>query len=729
MPFYRAIQKTQESVVKRAFEGCRTAWVALIYVNIRPKRIKIEQNACPCAQIREHKGIFSIPLRVMNFNYKTYFMKKIIFAMTLLAGALCAEAQVRLQPMFSDNMVLQQKTDAPIWGESKPGNTVSVTTSWNKKTYETTADSHGKWCLKVATPKAGGPYTITVNDGKPTTLSNVMVGEVWLCSGQSNMEMSVGQVKDKDKEIADADKYPNIRLFHVQNATSTREQSSLNAVNDGWEVCSSACIERFSACAYFFGKELNKDLNVPIGLIETCWGGTVAEAWTSAGALREMPDFKPIVDGLPLLPESNEERAKLYQEQIADWWKAFRAADKGYADGKAVWADTSVDDSDWQEIKTPGYLQQNGLGGFNGIVWLRKTVDIPESWVGKELTLNLGPIDDEDNTFFNGIEVGHTDGWMAGRNYKIPADLVKQGKAVVTIRITDGGGNGGCWGGTDNFNIACGNDKMDISGMWKYNVAVDIRRFTAMPMNTANNANIPSVLFNAMLKPLVPYSIKGAIWYQGESNAPLAYQYRELLPVMITDWRTRWGYDFPFYIVQLANYMPRKDEPTESSWAELREAQVMATRLKNTQLACIIDIGEANDIHPKNKQEVGRRLALVAEANNYGKKVTWEGPMYEGYRMEGNAFRINFRGTDGGLKTSDGKALRTFQIAGPDHKFVWADATIEGNTVVVSSPKVKLPVAVRYGWADNPDCNLCNGAGLPASPFRTDDWKGITLLK
>ncbi len=660
---------------------------------------------------------------------KTYVMRKIFITSMLFAGVMYAEAQVTLQPMFSDNMVLQQKTEAPIWGESHAGSSVSVTTSWNKKTYKTTADGNGKWCVRVATPKAGGPYSITVDNGKPLTLSNVMVGEVWLCSGQSNMEMSVGQVKDKDTEIANADKYPDIRLFHVQNATSTREQSTLNAVNDGWEVCSSACIERFSACAYFFGRELNKDLNVPIGLIETCWGGTLAEAWTSAGALSQMPDFKPVVDGLPLLPESNEERSQLYKKQIAEWWDAFRAADKGYEYGKAAWADVSADDSGWEEIKTPGYLQQNGLGGFNGIVWLRKAVDIPASWTGKELTLNLGPIDDEDNTFFNGTEIGHTDGWMASRSYKVPAELVKGGKAVITIRITDGGGNGGCWGGADNFNITCGNDKVDIAGMWKYKVSVDMRRFTAMPMNTANNANIPSVLYNAMLKPLVPYSIRGAIWYQGESNAPLAYQYRELLPVMITDWRAKWGYDFPFYIVQLANYMPQKDEPAESTWAELREAQVMATRLKNTQLACIIDIGESGDIHPKNKQEVGRRLALVAEANDYGKKVTWQGAMYDGYCVEGNSFRISFRSTDGGLKTADGGALRTFQIAGPDHKFVWADARIEGNTVVVSSPKVKFPMAVRYGWADNPDCNLCNGAGLPASPFRTDDWKGITLMK
>lgn len=656
-------------------------------------------------------------------------MKKIITAIMLLSCTICIDAKVKLLPLFSDNMVLQQNTNVPIWGESNPKAVVTVISSWDKKKYQTTTGENGKWSLYLTTPKAGGPYKITIDDGQPTTLSNVMIGEVWLCSGQSNMEMSVGQVKNKEMEIANANKFPNIRLFHVQNATSTKEQSYLNAVNDGWEVCSSDIIERFSACAYFFGRELNKDLNVPIGLIETCWGGTVAEAWTSAGALQYMPDFKPTVDNLSMLPESNEERAQLYKDQIDKWWEELRAADKGYDNGKAPWADNNMNDSDWGEIKTPGYLQQNGLGGFNGIVWIRKFINIPKTWEGKELTLNLGPIDDEDNTFFNGKEVGHTNGWMSARSYKIPSQLVKAGKAVVAIRITDGGGNGGCWGGADNFNLECNGEKIDLAGNWKYKIAVDIRRFTPMPMNTANNPNIPSVLYNAMLKPLIPYAIKGAIWYQGESNAPLAYQYRELLPVMISDWREKWGYDFPFYIVQLANYMPKKNEPAESTWAELREAQMMSTRLKNTGLACIIDIGETDDIHPKNKQEVGRRLALVAKAKDYGRKITYEGPTLMNYEVSGNKVRINFRGTDGGLKTGDGKAARSFQIAGPDHKFVWAEARIEGNSVVVSSPNVKYPVAVRYGWADNPDCNLYNGAGLPAVPFRTDDWKGITMVK
>ena len=655
-------------------------------------------------------------------------MKKLLLCVFATLSAV-ANAQVKMLPIFTDNMVLQQQSDAPIWGTTKPNKTVKLTTSWDGKTYQMKTDASGGWRFSLATPSAGGPYSITIDDGKKVVLQNVMIGEVWLCSGQSNMEMSVGQVKNKDAEIKEASQYPNIRLFHVQNTLNTRPQTDLKAVADGWEVCSADCIERFSACGYFFGRELNKHLDTPIGLIESCWGGTLAEAWTSGEALSQMPYFRPVVESLPGLPESAEERVELYKRETEQWWDELRSRDQGYADGKAPWAAVSANEAEWGDIKTPGYWQNNGLAGINGIVWLRKTIEIPAAWEGKELTLNLGPIDDEDNTFFNGVEIGHTDLWFAPRNYKIPATLVKAGKAVIAIRVTDSGGNGGCWSSDNDFNIACDGENINIAGQWKYMVAADMRRMRPMPVNTAMNPNLPTVLYNAMLHPIIPYAIKGAIWYQGESNSPQAYQYRELLPLMITDWRNKWGYDFPFYIVQLANYQQVKDQPAESTWAELREAQIMTLNLKNTGQACIIDIGEADDIHPKNKQEVGRRLALAARAQTYGENIAYEGPMYDGYTIDGEKVTIRFRAATGGLTTNDGKAPRTFQIAGPDHKFVWADARIEGSTVVVSSPEVRFPTAVRYAWADNPDCNLFNAVGLPASPFRTDDWPGITLIK
>jgi sialate O-acetylesterase len=298
---------------------------------------------------------------------------------------------------------------------------------------------------------------------------------------------------------------------------------------------------------------------------------------------------------------------------------------------------------------------------------------------------------------------------------------VKKGKAVISIRVTDTGGGGGIYG--DEAKIFLASDeagKISLSGEWKYKQAVNFREFPSP--QSIRNPNRPTVLYNAMIHPLIPYAMQGAIWYQGESNADRAYQYRELFPLMIRDWRKAWNRDFPFYFVQLANYMERKNEPQESDWAKLREAQLQTLNLENTGMAVIIDIGDAKDIHPKNKQEVGRRLALAAEANTYKQKNDFSGPIYRGYKIEGNKIKLSFNYAEG-LKSNDGKALTGFAIAGPDHVFHWANAVIEGSEVVVNSPEIKFPVAVRYAWANNPECNLHNGANLPASPFRTDDWQ------
>ena len=341
--------------------------------------------------------------------------------------------------------------------------------------------------------------------------------------------------------------------------------------------------------------------------------------------------------------------------------------------------------------------------------------------------MNVGVIDDNDFTYFNGVQVGHTEGWMAPRSYKVPKELVKGGKAVIAVRVMDTGGTGGINGSPESISLhRSQSDAIPLAGDWKYQVSLNIKDIPQMPVNTANEPNIPGFLFNAMLNPLIPYSIKGAIWYQGEANTGQAYLYRELMPLMITDWRNRWGTDFPFYMVQLASFTAQQTAPVDATWAELREAQTRTLHLENTGMAVTIDIGDAFDIHPKNKQEVGRRLALAARAQTYGEKIPYSGPMYDTYQMEGNKIRIYFKHTDGGLKTANNEIIKGFTIAGVDHKFHWADAVIEGNTIVVSSPAVAFPVAVRYAWADNPICNLYNGANLPASPFRTDDWPGIT---
>jgi len=653
-------------------------------------------------------------------------MKSFRRLLLLLAGTLTlpAAAKVKLPAIFTDNMVLQQRCDAPLWGEATPGATVRITVSWDDRTYETTADAAGRWRIAVATPAAGGPHTITITDGSPVTLKNVLAGEVWICSGQSNMEMRVGdRVTDMEREIALAEKHPRIRLLHIDNTTSPRPLDDTKVRHGGWQVCSSKTVADFSAAGYFFGKELNEELDVPVGLIETCWGGTLAEAWTSGEALCDIPYFRNRVEQVKTLPESAEARTQLFHEEIDRWRTAMAQADPAFENGVLRWGAADYDDASWSEIAAPGFVQEQGLNGFSGFLWMRKSVEIPAEWAGKELTLELAIIDDNDFTYFNGVEVGHTEGCMTFRRYTVPASLVKEGKATIAVRVMDTGGKGGIYG--DAAGMALRRSKRDfipLAGQWKYKVGPRLSEAPELPVNTATEANYPTFLYNAMLHPLVGYAMRGAIWYQGEANVARAAQYCDLLPLMIRDWRRAWGCDFPFYIVQLANYMKRQEGPEESEWAELRDAQRRTLALENTGLAVAIDIGEADDIHPKNKAEVGHRLALLARNRTYGQPVVSSGPLYESYTLADGAIRIRFSHTDGGLTTSDGQAPAGFCIAGGDHVYHAAQATIDGDEVVVSSAQVAYPVAVRYGWADNPVCNLSNGAGLPASPFRTDDW-------
>lgn len=649
-----------------------------------------------------------------------------------LIQSLTMAAQVKLSPIFSDNMVLQQQSSTPIWGKSSPGKTVRIVPSWNNKEYTTQVDTQGNWKIKVETPSAGGAYTITISDGKPITLKNVLIGDVWLCSGQSNMEMQVegwGKVTNFEQEKADAQNYPNIRLLQIEKATSPTPIDNISATGNGWQVCSPKTVADFSAVGYFFGREIHKSQkNIPIGLINTSWGGTVVETWTSAQALSIMPEYVDEIAHVAKIPASVADREKRFLANVESWKKDVEKIDKGFSAGQPAWATLSTDDTSWAEMNVPGIMQEQGLKGFNGIVWFRKVIDIPAKWEGKELTLNIGVVDDNDFTYFNGVEVGRTEGWMSPRSYKIPKELVKKGKAVIAVRVVDTGGNGGIHGSADGIFVQrVVGDRINLAGAWKYKASLNIKDTPSMPVNMATEPNIPSYLFNAMLNPFIPYTIKGAIWYQGEGNAGQGYQYRNLLPLMITDWRNRWGYNFPFYIVQLANFTALQEQPVQSSWAELREAQTLtAQHLDNTGMAVTIDIGEAFDIHPKNKLDVGKRLALAARVQTYGEHIPYSGPMFETYKLEGNKIRIFFKHTDGGLKTKDSKPLEGFTIAGVDQQFYWADAVIDGNTIVVSSPKVEFPVAVRYAWADNPVCNLYNGADLPANPFRTDDWQGIT---
>ena len=654
---------------------------------------------------------------------KNYLICLFILVPALMWG------KVRLHPVFSSNMVLQQKTDAPIWGKATPNRQVTVTVSWDNKKYSATAAPDSAWRLSVKTPEAGGPYTVTVSDGQTLTLDNVMIGEVWICSGQSNMEMPLagwGKIKNYEQEIAAAN-YPNIRLLTVGRAVNEKPLSDLN-VGKGWQVCSPATIAEFSATGYFFGRDLNQTFNIPIGLINSSWGGTIAEAWTSAESLNEMPDFVEPVKTVQDYAGAGETAADKYIRAVSEWMDKVKLIDPGYSQNLPEWAALNFRADGWKTMILPGFWEEKGLDEVDGMVWFRKTIIIPSKFAGKELTLSLGAIDDNDVTFFNGVEVGHVEGDQKHRVYKVPANLVTKGEAIIAVRAHDTGGKGGLSGPADKMFLQLKTgEKISLSGEWQYQISLEKKKIPTFPANNFHNPNRPTVLFNGMINPLLPYAIKGAIWYQGEANAARAYQYRELLPLLISDWRKQWGHELPFYFVQLAAFRKAQPEPAESEWAELREAQTKTLALNNTGMAVTIDIGEANDLHPKNKQDVGRRLALAARALTYGQSIQYSGPAYKNYKIEGNKIRIYFDHANG-MTPSSGDKVKGFAIAGRDHKFHWAEAVIDAQTssVIVSCPEVAYPIAVRYGWADNPDCNLVNGAGLPASPFRTDEWQGIT---
>ncbi|GAA4212815.1 sialate O-acetylesterase [Pedobacter jeongneungensis] len=625
-------------------------------------------------------------------------------------------------------MVLQQKTNVAIWGKATAGKAVKITVSWNKINYGAIADAIGNWKIKVGTPAYGGPYTITISDGELLELSNVLIGDVWICSGQSNMEMPLagwGKINNYEKEIADA-KFPNIRLLQAEHITSNVPLSDAKVTNGGWQECSPKYIADFSSTAYFFAREVYEKTKIPIGLIHTSWGGTIAEAWTSAESLKKMTDFSAAVDKIQQAAKNSSTVS--YDEKIAGWVKMTTEKDSGYHAGQLKW--TAAETTNWKSMTLPTLWEEAALKNFDGIVWFSKKVNIPENWKTSGIKLNLGTIDDNDITYVNGVKVGETVGYNVGRTYTIPADLLKPGENIITVRVFDSGGGGGIYGEGKNLNLTNNaGGQISLTGDWKYKVGLNFNNIGPKPADESG-PNRPTVLYNAMIHPFIQFSIKGAIWYQGESNADRAYQYRELFPVMIKDWRQKWGQgDFPFYFVQLANYMQVDNAPVESTWAELREAQQRTLTLPNTGMATIIDIGDAKDIHPKNKQEVGRRLGLIALAKTYGQKNNYSGPVYQSAKVEGKQIRLTFSNTENGIKVADGAALTGFAIAGADKKFHWAKASIQGNQIVVSSDQVANPVAVRYAWGNNPVANLVTSDGLPASPFRTDTWQGITFGK
>jgi sialate O-acetylesterase len=631
-------------------------------------------------------------------------------------------------------MVLQRGVKVRIWGTSNAGEHVTVTL--DKKSVNTVAGPQGRWEVWLSPLKQGGPFEMTIKGDNVLTIKNVLIGEVWICSGQSNMEWPLVNTDNATETLAQAN-YPEIRLFTVEKKTATTPQAD---VTGHWVITTPEEAAHFSAVGYFFGREIYQRLKLPVGLIHTSWGGTPAEAWTSHEGLLSSPELKPILDRYESSLNALPQRKEAYVQALAKWEQENLYTDAENKGETLGYANPATATTDWPTMDLPKQFESAGLM-IDGAVWFRKVVELPDAWAGNELVLNLPAIDDFDTTYFNGTKIGSTgrdvpDSYQVPRKYTVPGSLVRAGRNVIAVRVFDRAGEGG-FGRGGEFGIrpaAAGGESQAISlrGPWEYKVelALEPKRpdwGTRPEPVGASNQNSPSVLYNAMIAPLVPFAIRGAIWYQGESNAGRSYQYRTLFPIMIRDWRRAWGQVFPFYFVQLANWRPRKDQPDESDWAELREAQFMTLREPRTGMAVAIDIG-GEDLHPRNKLDVGRRLAQWALADVYDQKVVPSGPLFDRFSIEGDKVRIKLKYA-AGLKTNDGGPLKGFAIAGADRKFVWADARIDGDSVVVWSPNVSQPVAVRYGWADNPAVNLYNGAGLPASPFRTDDWPGVTVSR
>lgn len=623
-----------------------------------------------------------------------------------------AFAQLQLPDIISDSMVLQQNTSAPIWGLASPGEKVEVSGSWSDKTFRAVTDKDGKWMVKLTTPKAGGPYDVIIKADETKTLHGILIGEVWICSGQSNMEMPVegwGEstpVNNSAQEIANAN-YPAIRLFIAEKKVAFSPQQN---VKGKWQTCSPATVAQFSAAGYFFGRELFNHLHVPVGLMDVTWGGTIAEAWTSEASLRTMGDFNKDLDRINLMATHTDEMMAKDKENEAAWKEALAGNNNDFA--------KDITDTSWHTMSLPTTWENAGYPDLDGIAWFKKTIDVPASWVGKQLKLDLGPIDDNDVTYFNGSAVDSTTkegSWTTDRHYTIPAKLVKAGKNSIAVKVIDNAGNGGIYGKKEQLQLYPADENVNaginLSGNWLFKIAA-VKPKPAM----STNPNQPSVLYNGMIAPLVPFAIKGAIWYQGESNVGRARQYETLFPLLISDWRKQWKEgEFPFYYVQIAPYNYGGDS---TQAAALRDAQRRTLAVSsNTGMAVTMDIGNTTNIHPSDKQDVGKRLSYWALNKIYGEKnIAYSGPLYKSMEVKGNKIIVSFTNTDGGL-TSNNKPLKDFEICGVDNIWKPAIADIEGDKIIVQSAVVAKPVAVRYAFYSYAESSLFNRKGLPASSF------------
>ncbi len=672
-----------------------------------------------------------------------------LFVSVFLASALSAQT-LELPAVLSDHMVLQSNTDAPVWGRTVPGESVTAVGNWDGASpVRTVAGDDGRFSLQLPTPDPGGPFTVTVSCGDAKrTIADVLAGEVWLCSGQSNMEMPLAAVSrgyhgvvNSEAEIAAAD-HPQMRLFVVRNRIAMQP---LDDCEGAWQVCSPETAAGFSGTGYFFGRMLLTTLKRPVGLIAADWGGTPAEAWTSAAGLKPLGDFDAPIAELRSLAESADATAKSRAVRIAGFWRVLDRVDPGSGEPKddAVplqmggasndgWMAAALDESEWTKSVQPG-VWAGELESFDGVVWLRKSFEVNAEAASAAAVLELGPIDDYDVVWLNGARVGGNAAlgqWNKPRRYKVPAQALRAGTNTLAIRVYDSAGLGGLSGEPASMRLLTAGGVLPLSGTYLLRQGTPQSALPRYPNAQKFNAHSPTSLYNGMIAPLQPFAMRGAIWYQGESNRMRAAQYRRLFPAMIEDWRRVWGAtvpsmrEFPFLFVQIAPFGYGKDR---GQAAALREAQFMTLQSSpNTGMAVTMDVGNARDIHPKKKRAVGERLARWALAKTYDVAMPYTGPLYAGMSVEGEAIRVRFTKTEpaSALRVrGGGDELTHFQVAGKDRVFHDAEARLDGYSVAVKSAAVAEPIAVRFAFGAADEPNLENAAGLPASSFRSDDWK------
>ena len=621
-----------------------------------------------------------------------------------------ASAQVKLPRVIGDGMVLQREQSISIWGWASAGEKVSL--KIKGENFVTTADKAGNWEIELPPQAAGGPHELEIRGKNEITIRDVLFGDVWLCSGQSNMVLPMERVKERyPEEIANAN-FTEIRNFFVSTTTDLQEPRG-DLPSGKWVSANPEDVLGFGALTYFFAREIYEKHKVPIGIINASVGGTPIEAWISEDGLKEFPELMKIV-------QQNKDTAyvnALVRKAMAGRVERMEA-DRGLLEN-VKWYDPSYIARGWRNIYIPGYWEDQGLRDLNGVVWYRREIDVPASMAGIPAKLFMGRIVDADQVYVNGSMVGNITYQYPPRRYNLAPGVLKAGKNTIVIRVTNNNGKGG-FVPDKPYYLTAGGQEIDLKGEWTYKVG-DVFKPVVNYIPGISFQNQPTTLYNAMVAPLKKQAIKGFLWYQGESNAGNPGPYYQLLPALIEDWRKQWNdQDLPFLYVQLANFMDRDFLPVESQWAELRDAQLKTLSVPNTAMAVTIDLGEWNDIHPLNKKDVGQRLALGARHLAYGEnELVYSGPLYKSHEILDNKIIVHFDHVGSGLISIDEEALCQFAIAGADGDFEWAVAEIAEETVEVYSENIPHPVYLRYAWSDNPDgANLYNKEGLPASPFQ-----------